>query len=290
MRSEAAQIDADRTFHRILSISLSLYAMVVLSAQMFGERPRPFLLAARPGEPARVARLLIEPRPAPAPLPPPTRAESKIEKPRPLAPPKIEKSVPPSQRGAQERVKKTGLLGLLGKENDPTMGADFSSLQEIPFASSEKSQTTPSFDPKEQDGTLDVIEKIRRKALQEEEKKMAQTRRVIVEEDLSRAKITQEGSARSQEAISGSVRRNKERLGALYAGLLEKNPGLKGGVTVEFVISPEGRVVQCRIVASSLRLPSFEEAILQEILRWKFPSMEGGSTTVLYPISFFPDG
>ncbi|GEM_PF-4943715 len=265
--------------------------------------PAPVVEAAKPAPaPPRVESPKVE---KPAPLTPPVKSAPKIEKAE-QAPPAAAPKAPP-----QEQVKKVGLLGLLGGSkgsgSPSSVGKGFSSLKEIPPPSSEKksssssSSSSSSFSSSSPSSTTspplpsfaqEEIEKIRQRALTEQETRLTQTRHAVVQEDLSQTKITQEGGAgeRNQEAISGVVHLNREKLQLLYNRQLQRKPELQGFLTVEFVISSHGQVVECRIVNSSLSDPIFEKEVVQEILRWKFPSAAQGTTTVLYPLSFSPSG
>lgn len=326
MQNELILLDTDKTFRRILAVSFSFYVVLVIFIQLKGEsfQMKPAPAVSETEEPPRVARLLVEPQKAPsAPLPPPTIEAPKKEPPKVEAPP-VEKPIPspPAPKGTpkvekaetssspapvakappQEQVKKVGLLGLLGGKkgsgSPPAAGKGFSSLKDLPPPSAEKKPSSaapssssaaaplPSFAQEE-------IEKIRRRALTEQETKLTQTRQAVVQEDLSKTKITQEGGAgggRNQEAISGIVHLNREKLQLLYNRQLQRKPELQGFLTVEFLISSQGQVLECRIVNSSLSDPIFEKEVVQEILRWKFPSAAQGTTTVLYPLSFSPAG
>jgi hypothetical protein len=294
-----------------LAILIAFYLIAVIFIQMKGESFH-FPTPVAPAEgPSRIARLLPTPNPPKAeerlepPLPPPLEVEAKVDPPpsplvakreEPLAPPqpasKSNLPVPPppvsngekEKTSAQERVKKAGLLGLLGEKGSaPPLAAGLSSLKEVPPPSAEKGETVTVF-PQEK------IETLRQKTLVAEEKKLALARVAVIKEDLSQAKIVQGGLERNPEVVSDVVHQNKEGLLVLYNKRLQTNPNVQGHLTLEFVISPQGDVLKCLIVTSSLSDPLFEKEIVEEILRWKFPSYEKETTTVLYPLSFFPAG
>ena len=318
MQNELIVLDTDRTFRRILAVALSFYVGLVILIHLKGPSLHTKAAPAPTEDPPRVARLLVEPQKPPPLQAPPPRVEApkaapsiadapKVENPAP--PPSVPKNAPKGERAAshpaapkaspQEQVKNVGLLGLLGGSKGPAphVGKGFSSLKEMPPLSAGKkpassapgsASSLPSFAQEE-------IEKIRRRALTEQEATLTQTRRSVVQADLSQTKITQEGGTgggggRSEEAISGIVQQNREKLQLLYNRQLQRKPGLQGFLTVEFLISARGQVVECHIVASSLSDPIFEKEVVQEILRWTFPSAAQGSTTVLYPLSFLPSG
>jgi TonB family protein len=329
MQSELIVLDTDKTFRRILAVLLSFYVATVIFVQLKGESFQLNTLAriAPQEEPPRVARLLVEPQKPPRPpMPPPAVEAPKVTPLRPeppkIEPARIETPAPPTAptqgppKGAetppssaapkvlpQEQVKNVGLLGLLGGSkgsgSGSPVGKGFSSLKEIPPPSAERKASatapSPSFPASSPLPSFaqEEIEKIRQRTLAQQETRLNQTRQAVVQEDLSQAKITQEGasgSRQNQEAISGIVHQNRDKLQLIYNQQLRRKPDLKGFLTVEFVISAEGQVVECRVVTSSLSDPAFEKEVVQEILRWRFPSTPQGTTTVLYPLSFSPTG
>jgi TonB family protein len=93
-------------------------------------------------------------------------------------------------------------------------------------------------------------------------------------------------SARSQESIAQVVDSYKGGISFLYNKALRENPTLRGIVTVEFIIAASGDVIDCRVVSSSMKNPSFEEALIKRVLQWKFPSISAGDVTISYPIVF----
>lgn len=72
----------------------------------------------------------------------------------------------------------------------------------------------------------------------------------------------------------------------LYDRELKRRPSLHGKLTVEFVVSPAGRVDSVRLVTSALDHPSLENEILSRIRGWKFPEKPGDSTKVTFPFDF----
>src|SRR5581483_10005549 len=260
--------------------------------------------------------------PAPLAVAPPTRPAgktAKVEKPSgapslgrtgtlPVAPPVSSGQVKAEGLGKgspQEEVKKVGLLGLLGgkgKGSDPSLGRSFSSLKEIPSSSAPSAPPSLSaLSLREKKGGLpassvapsispEALEQIRKETVEAQEQGLVQTRKAAIEENLSDMRATSEGIELNHSAISEIANQNKEKLFQLYSRRLRQKPNIKGSVTIEFVISPEGKVLRCHILSTSLSDPIFESEIVKEILQWKFPSGEKGATTVLYPLSFSPTG
>jgi protein TonB len=93
-------------------------------------------------------------------------------------------------------------------------------------------------------------------------------------------------SARNYESITQVVDSYKGGISFLYNKALRENPTLRGIVTVEFIIAASGEVIDCRVVSSSMKNPSFEEALIKRVLQWKFPPISTGDVTISYPIVF----
>ncbi|MFQ5580216.1 MAG: TonB family protein [Nitrospiria bacterium] len=209
----------------------------------------------------------------------------------PLSPPltaKSQKKVPSRKKPTKDQVKKVGLLGLLGKKS-PAMG---SSVRKLRLPSAITKNTKRSFPAGETESPPgnknENITKLRNKVLQEEQSRLTRrgNSRPIESSDL---RIIQ-GSSRNYGIISSSVQIKRSRLKTVYNDQLLNSPNLEGNVIIEFVVSPAGTVLKCNILTSSLGNPEFEDALIKEILQWRFPSVKKGTTTILFPISFFPAG
>jgi outer membrane biosynthesis protein TonB len=77
----------------------------------------------------------------------------------------------------------------------------------------------------------------------------------------------------------------------IYNGALRKNQNLKGNVTVRFVITPEGKVKDVALVATTLASEQVVDRILRKIYRWKFKELVSGEDFVItYTFDFSPVG
>ncbi|HTN42948.1 MAG TPA: AgmX/PglI C-terminal domain-containing protein [Nitrospiria bacterium] len=90
------------------------------------------------------------------------------------------------------------------------------------------------------------------------------------------------------DAISRVVEQYKGGLIYLYNKELQSNPTLKGTITVEFSIDGSGRVVEARVVSSTMDYAPLEKALAGRIKMWKFPHLYDGIVVVTYPFVFFP--
>ncbi|RMH61752.1 MAG: energy transducer TonB [Calditrichaeota bacterium] len=75
---------------------------------------------------------------------------------------------------------------------------------------------------------------------------------------------------RSQDAIGQVVAQHTQGIQQCYKKEARINPNLKGSVTVQFTIAPNGRVTRVRIVNSSLKNRNVENCISRRIKSWRF--------------------
>ncbi len=96
---------------------------------------------------------------------------------------------------------------------------------------------------------------------------------------------------RAYESIAAVVDGLKGWVRFIYNKALREDPNLKGVVTLEFTITKDGDVIDCRIASTTLNYPSIEEALVKRFKLLKFPaSPKSGAVTVVYPITFSPSG
>jgi TonB family protein len=278
-------------------------ARLLVEPQKTAPAPEPIVVAPEVETAAAPPSVRPEPPPAP-PKTTPKTATAKTEK-SGGAPSKIPDGTASSAEPApRERVKQVGLLGLLGKGKGSTSSLKgFSALKELP---SIPSTGTPVPETILSDRSNEEIDAVRNRVLADEQARLArlssegsgQERSRIAADPagatstgaLAESGLSQSGAVRTSREISAVVRRNREKLLEVYNLFLKKRPNLQGSLTLEFIVSEEGRVLECRTLASFVNDPAFEEAIIREVLGWKFSPIEGGTTTILYPISFSPAG
>jgi Ca-activated chloride channel family protein len=90
------------------------------------------------------------------------------------------------------------------------------------------------------------------------------------------------------EVIQRIVRQNFGRFRLCYEQGLATSPFLAGSVSVSFTIGPGGSVVSASDAGSNLADPRVVECIARSLRVLLFPAPEGGSVTVVYPMSFAP--
>jgi hypothetical protein len=73
---------------------------------------------------------------------------------------------------------------------------------------------------------------------------------------------------------------------ACYESEAQRNPGLKGGVTVQWQIDPSGSVTGASVGASSLSNPRVEGCVVRQVKSWRFPSSDAPTTVGGFPFKF----
>jgi len=82
----------------------------------------------------------------------------------------------------------------------------------------------------------------------------------------------------SPEQIRRVVMAHLGALRACYESEAERNPGLKGGVTVQWQIAPEGNVTGASLDQTSLGNPRVEGCVVRQVKGWRFPSSPSPSS------------
>ncbi len=246
--------------------------------------------------------------------PPPPRKLTKKEKKKLTAPPPLSavgspKKIPVKKKvDVKKMVARKGLLGLLSKkEGDssprayhPSKKRDVS--EELKQALKNLSQTKK--EEEEESDFLGVgnLPEVAKKGTDIgyilDAAKIGEVNETQVEfyggiEDLPEEIIeeVEEGKlGRTQHDIRKIVASYLGGLRYLYNKELRNHPALQGKVTVRFEIAAAGKVTMTRLVASSLGSSSLEQAILDNIHKWKFPRIpeKNGAVTVTYPFLFLP--
>lgn len=94
---------------------------------------------------------------------------------------------------------------------------------------------------------------------------------------------------RSQASVKDVIKSHRGSLDFAYRKALRSDPTLKGIISIEFTLAPDGTIINARIVSSTVGDPEFEEDILKRVKTWKFPAYpDSGNTIVTYPIEFSP--
>ncbi|MBC7173348.1 MAG: AgmX/PglI C-terminal domain-containing protein [Polyangiaceae bacterium] len=90
----------------------------------------------------------------------------------------------------------------------------------------------------------------------------------------------------SSDQINRVVRRNQSAIGYCYETQLQRQPSLRGQVTIAWTITLSGAVSGARVGSSSLRNTSVEGCVVRVVGRMRFPEPDGGAVQVSYPFTF----
>ncbi|HVH43708.1 MAG TPA: AgmX/PglI C-terminal domain-containing protein [Labilithrix sp.] len=90
----------------------------------------------------------------------------------------------------------------------------------------------------------------------------------------------------SREQIQRVVMAHIGAVRACYETEAQRNPGLKGGVTLVWQIDPGGNVTSASVGGSTLSNPRVEGCVLRQVQRWKFPTSEQATTVGGFPFKF----
>lgn len=96
---------------------------------------------------------------------------------------------------------------------------------------------------------------------------------------------------RSMGVIQKVVMDNRAKVRACYERALKDNPGLRGDMTIHFVLDPEGKVKKAELNTerSTLRAPDVVACAVEELEKMPFPpSSRGMETSVNYPFNLNP--
>jgi hypothetical protein len=100
------------------------------------------------------------------------------------------------------------------------------------------------------------------------------------------------GSARgglTAEQIRRVVMAHRGSLQACYEIEAQRNPNLKGGVTVQWQIDPSGSVSSASLAGTTMGNPRVEGCVVRQVKSWHFPSSESPSSTE-WPFKFSVGG
>lgn len=312
----------DELFKKALRVSLGFYllaaAIVTIIRMPVPEHPDIQDL------PERVARLILEPPPIVATPEKPKIADApqeKIEVVKPRAEKKPAAAAPkPSAQQNREIVKQSGLLASLIEEEEQGGLSDIiesrrltqalSSADLITAPATKSNRTIVTKSVSHDTGLVDKAVSKSKTLGSGDRTKLAQGQQVALARipggtgtggagsggqrlgDGVGIRVkgggSGSGAAIDYDAIARVVEQYKNGLIYLYNKELRANPTLKGTISVEFSIDSSGKVIETRIVSTTMDHAPLEQALASRIKMWKFPHLYDGIIIVTYPFVFFP--
>ncbi len=97
-------------------------------------------------------------------------------------------------------------------------------------------------------------------------------------------------SLRSSAVIARIVNQRKAGIEYIYKKYLKTTPTMEGKIVVRFTIAASGAVRACSVVSSTMGNPAMEQEVCGRIMTWRFPPIDAGDVTVVYPVVFFSAG
>jgi TonB family protein len=99
-----------------------------------------------------------------------------------------------------------------------------------------------------------------------------------------------DSDSRSQKDIVKTIRRRLGGIKHCYEKRLKRDPELKGKIVIRFVIHPGGKVIEVEIAENTTGDSELARCIAATVKAIRFPSAEGGETSVTYPFILAPGG
>lgn len=255
--------------------------------------------------PPQLARIVLEKaKPKPIPPPPPKEVEEvKPEEPKPVPKeevkpkPEPEPEPEPKVADAKEKASVSGLLAFKDAFADMREAVDVSKLQDTAAiqrgageaATIDRSLLTSKHSTRS--AGVNVA------ALSRETGGVAlsgrETTKVDAPENVTgtggvRKQKVADPRSRSIEEIRRVFDSNKGAIFAIYNRTLRSNPALQGEVVLELVIGADGRVIDCKVVASEIADQTMIDKIVKRIRLFNFGDRDVRTTTIRYPVHFLP--
>jgi TonB family protein len=92
--------------------------------------------------------------------------------------------------------------------------------------------------------------------------------------------------SRSRAEIMAIVNQHVNSLKSIYTRYLKDKPGFTGKVTLKFTIAPSGDITFINIVSSTTGYSEFDNAIKEQVSKWKWKQIASGNTTPTIPFDF----
>lgn len=81
-----------------------------------------------------------------------------------------------------------------------------------------------------------------------------------------------------------------QNLREIYRHESEKNPGLMGSMTLQFVVEASGEVTKVKEVSSRLSNSDFKKAVISAVSQWSFREIIANGATIQCPLLFVREG
>ena len=93
-----------------------------------------------------------------------------------------------------------------------------------------------------------------------------------------------------QSKVAARIESQLQSLREIYRHESEKNPGLMGSMTLQFVVEPSGEVTKVKEVSSRLANSDFKRAVILAVSQWSFRDVIANGATIQCPLLFVREG
>jgi TonB family protein len=113
---------------------------------------------------------------------------------------------------------------------------------------------------------------------------------VVVAPELGLSLKPAKDPAPEQNKIVARIDSQLQSLREIYRYESEKNPGLMGSMTIQFVVEPSGEVTKVKEVSSRLSDSDFKKAVISAVSQWSFREIVANGATIQCPLLFVREG
>jgi len=93
-------------------------------------------------------------------------------------------------------------------------------------------------------------------------------------------------NSRSRAEIMAVINQHINGLKSIYDRYLKNKPGFIGKVALKFTVAPSGDITSINITSSTTRYPDFDNAIKDQVSKWKWKAINSGNSTATVPFEF----
>jgi hypothetical protein len=113
---------------------------------------------------------------------------------------------------------------------------------------------------------------------------------VVVAPELGMSVKPAKDPAPEQSKVVARIESQLQSLREIYRHESEKNPGLMGSMTLQFVVEPSGEVTKVKEVFSRLSNTDFKKAVISAVSQWSFREVIANGATIQCPLLFVREG
>ena len=113
---------------------------------------------------------------------------------------------------------------------------------------------------------------------------------VVVAPELGLSLKPAKDPAPEQNKVVARIESQLQSLREIYRYESEKNPGLMGSMTIQFVVESSGEVTKVKEVSSRLSNSDFKKAVLSAVSQWSFSDVIANGATIQCPLLFVHEG